>query len=381
MNVMMFSSWNVRCGIAEHAVQLVPALNSLPETHTRVVGFDRKPHPRADWERWGGEMNAGDVAHIQHEYSFFGYLLPWRNRFGALTAPIRRPMVITRHVTFDGPLALPGRGPRHWVHQFKWWLYQTGLGPYARYLNKDTFDVARQVIVLSARLKDHLVRRGVRADKVHVIPAGVPVVARAARDESLRAAWGWAGKKVICHFGFIAPPKGHLLALDALARLPEDYVYLIAGGPRLASHQAFVTEIERRAEALGLRGRVRVTGFLAEHDVPTTFAAADVLIYPNTHADFSYSVVVGLAHRAAPVLASDIPGHREIAGYCPGLSLFRAGDAADLADHIRALTGDPARVADLLTAMRRYADEWSWEAVARRTREVYALALESQASR
>lgn len=379
MNVSMFTSWNVRCGIADYAAQLVPALDALPDTRMRMVPFDRRPHPRADWERWGAEMNAGDVAHIQHEYSFFGYLLPWRNAYGAFTTPIRAPLVITRHVTFDGPLLVPGRGPGHWVRQLKWRLYQTG--PYARHLNRDTFDIARRIIVLSARLKDHLARRGVSGDKIHVIPAGVPAVARAERDDARRAVWGWAGKTVICHFGFIAPPKGHLLALDALARLPDDYVYLIAGGARLDAHQAFVREVERRIDALGLRDRVRITGFLDERDIAPTLSAADVLIYPNTHADFSYSVVVGLAHRASPVLASDIAGHREIAGYCPGLSLFRAGDAAALAAQITALTTDHDRARAAIAAMARYAEEWSWQAVARRTREVYALALDSRVGR
>src|SRR5205823_401858 len=141
--------------------------------------------------RWGKMMNAGDVAHIQHEYTFFGYLLPWRNQYPAFVAPIHKPVVITRHVSFDGPLGLPGRGLKHQIHQLKWALYNRWLGPYARYLNMGTFDRAQRIIVLSRRLKAHLVARGVRPEKIVVIPAGVPRVPEAAGGERLRARWGW----------------------------------------------------------------------------------------------------------------------------------------------------------------------------------------------
>ena len=111
MKISLFTSWQVRCGIADYAAHLVEALQQLPDTQVAIVPFDRQTHPRADYVRWGQEMNAGEVAHIQHEYSFFGYRLPWRNQFGPFVAQIRKPLVITRHVTFDGPLMLPGTVP------------------------------------------------------------------------------------------------------------------------------------------------------------------------------------------------------------------------------------------------------------------------------
>ena len=375
MNVSMFSSWQVRCGIADYSAHLVAALQQLPGTHIQVVPFDRQPHPQSDFVRWGQQMNAGDLAHVQHEYAFFGYLFPWHNFYKPFAAQICKPLVITRHVSFDGPLAVPGQGLKHRVWQFKWSLYNRWLGPYARYLNKDIFDQAKQVIVLSARLKTHLLQRGVDERKVHVIPAGVPTIANIPRNHALREAWGWQDKTIVGHFGFVAPPKGHALMLEALAQLPDHYVYLIAGGPRIAAHQSYVDELTQRIEALNLTQRVRITGFVPAEQVPPTLAACDLLVYPNPHADFSYSVVSGLAHRVAPVLASDIEGHREIAGYCAGLDLFRAGDAAHLAQRIQEITHQPEHVQAALAAMQRYAQAWSWQAVAEQTRSVYERAL------
>ena len=82
--VRMFTSWQVRCGIASYAADLVAALRDLPATQVDVVAYDRQRHPRRDYVAWGEAMNDGDVAHIQHEYSFFGYLVPWQNQYDGL---------------------------------------------------------------------------------------------------------------------------------------------------------------------------------------------------------------------------------------------------------------------------------------------------------
>lgn len=375
MNVSMFTSWQVRCGIASYAADLVAALDSLPKTAVQVVPYDRQVHPRRDYVAWGEAMNDGDVAHIQHEYSFFGYLLPWRNQYGAFVDRIRKPLVITRHVTFDGPLNLPGRSWMHGIRRAKWAAYNRWLGPYARYLNKDIFDRADQVIVLSGRLKEHLVARGVEGDKIHIIPAGVPLAPPATGGEVLRVAWGWQEKRVLGVFGYITPAKGHSLAVAALAELPDDVVLLVAGGLRRTGDQGVLDSLQREIAAAGLGERVRITGYVDESAVPAHIAACDLLLYPATHADSSYSLVTGLAYAVAPVVASDVYGHREVAERGAGITLFASGDAAALAAAAAELLASPEQRAAALAEQRIYAQVYSWPAIAAQTREVYARTL------
>jgi glycosyltransferase involved in cell wall biosynthesis len=372
--VRMFSSWQVRCGIASYAADLVGALRGLPATQLEVVAYDRQRHPRRDYVAWGEAMNGGNVAHIQHEYSFFGYLVPWQNQYGAFITRIRRPLVITRHVTFDGPLTVPGSGLSHTVRRAKWAAYNRWLGPYATYLNKDVFAHADRIIVLSARLKQHLVARGLAADKIHVIPAGVPTVPPAAGGDSLRAAWGWQDKRVLGIFGYITPAKGHQLAVAALAQLPKDVVLLVAGGVRRSGDQVALDDLQRDITAAGLADRVRITGFLEEGDVPPHIAACDLLLYPATHADSSYSLVTGLAYGSAPLVASDVYGHREVAERKAGIALFASGDAAALAKCVEDLLASPERRGALLTEAAAYAAANTWAAVAAQTRQIYLLA-------
>lgn len=375
MNISMFTSWQVRCGIADYTKMLVNALQQLDNMQVAVVPFDRQPHPRSDFRAWGRQMNTGDVAHVQHEYAFFGYLLPWKNHFSTFVSEIQKPLVITRHVSLDGRLMVQGSGLRHTIWQAKWAFYSTRLNPYATVLNKKTFDVAQQIIVLTGRLKEQLLARGIDESKVHVIPPGVPDVPHATRDEALRASWGWQDKRIICHFGFVAPAKGHLIALDALAQLPDDYVYLIAGGSRIGAHDAYVEQIHQRVHMLGLSQRVRMTGYLLTEEIAPMLAASDVLIFPNTHADFSYSLVTAIACGSAPIVAADVYSHREVAGECAGVALFNAGDATHLAREIQRVCNDDDMRARMLEGMRNYTQHHTWARVAEHTRAVYELAL------
>lgn len=375
MRVTMFTSWQVRCGIADYSAHLVEALNGLGDVLVSVTAFDHQPHPRSDYVAWGRQMNAGDLAHIQHEYSFFGYRLPWRNHYPALVAQIHTPLVITRHVSFDGPFSIPGSGPVHLLRRLKWELYKRWLGPYATYLNYGMFRIADAIIVLSSHLKEHLVRRGIPADRVHVIPAGVPTMAPPAGGTALRAAWGWQDRIVIGQPGYITPAKGHLTALAALRQLPERYCLLIAGGLRREADRPALTAIEREIARSGLQSRVRITGFVPAADLPAHIDACDALIYPYTQVDSSYSVVSGAAFQRAPLIVSDAPAHVELAGHCAGLKLFPVGDAAALARAIVEVTQNERLSQELVSGLRRYAREFSWSAIAARTREVYRRVL------
>jgi hypothetical protein len=57
--------------------------------------------------------------------------------------------------------------------------------------------------------------------------------------------------------------------------------------------------------------------------VPRHIHACTALIYPATHVDSSYSLITGLAYQHAPLIASDVFGHREVAERQAGIALFR----------------------------------------------------------
>jgi phosphatidylinositol alpha-mannosyltransferase len=120
---------------------------------------------------------------------------------------------------------------------------------------------------------------------------------------------------------------------------------------------------------------VRITGFLADAQVPAHLGACDLLLYPATHADSSYSLVTGLAYGCSPVVASDVFGHREVAERGAGIALFPSGDAAALSALVQELLASPSRRTALLQEAAAYAAGHNWSAIAAETRQVYLLAL------
>lgn len=387
MKICIFSTWNIPCGIHRYTSHLKEGFESIGlPAEVQIVPFDRKPHSREEYEQWGRQMNAGDVAHIQFDYSFFRYLLPWQNTFPAFVSQIKKPLIITRHVSFDGQLNLTSNNARAMIHRAKWKLYQTKANPYATYLNKTMFDVADQLIVLSPHVRDQLLARGYPADKINVLPPGIPPVKLPAPDavRAARARWdaeGWVGKTVIGNFGYIGVTKGLPILAQTLALLPENVVLLIGGGVREPEHQPALDQFMDEVRRLNLESRVKVTGYLDDDALAAQGSAVDLHVYAHTRAEFSYTVTTAMALKAAPIVASDIAAHSELALNGAGIRLFRNKDPQDLARAILDTLADTTGKQAMLQKFDAYIQNHTWQHIAQRTLGVYIKAMEHHRKR
>lgn len=124
--------------------------------------------------------------------------------------------------------------------------------------------------------------------------------------------------------------KDHETIIRALHLLPDDYHLLLAGdGNRRKIVEEFGAQeqLSQRVHFLGNR-----------NDVANVLKAADVIVMSSRYEGLSLSSLEGLAS-GRPVLASDVPGLREIVGNA-GI-LFPQGDAQALAKTILALEEHP----------------------------------------
>ena len=125
-------------------------------------------------------------------------------------------------------------------------------------------------------------------------------------------------------------PKDHETVIRALHLLPDDYHLLLAGdGNRRKIVEEFGAQeqLSQRVHFLGNR-----------NDVANVLKAADVIVMSSRYEGLSLSSLEGLAS-GRPVVASDVPGLREIVGNA-GI-LFPQGDAQALAKTILALEEHP----------------------------------------
>jgi PEP-CTERM/exosortase A-associated glycosyltransferase len=206
---------------------------------------------------------------------------------------------------------------------------------------------ADHVTTICEGLRGDIVERGIPAGRVTVIPnavdpdtfkpAGVP-------DPALRRRLGLEGARVIGFIGSFYAYEGLALLVTAmpgiLARRPDAKLLLVGGGPEEEA-------VRRVVAAKGLGDAVVMTGRVPHDRVPDYYDLVEVLAYPRLSMRLTELVTplkpLEAMAQGRLVVASDVGGHRELVAHGQNGILFRAGDAAALADAVVGAFEDPAR--------------------------------------
>ena len=141
----------------------------------------------------------------------------------------------------------------------------------------------------------------------------------------------------------LVPHKNHAIILQAAARISgRPLVRVLGEGPEAAN-------LRRLAESLGVR--LDLPGVWASDEaIHAAYREASVLVCPSRFEGFGLTPLEGLA-MGLPVIASDIPPHREFLG--DAVRYFPPDDAAALAGELeRLLALPPSRPAGLPPALK-----------------------------
>ena len=165
---------------------------------------------------------------------------------------------------------------------------------------------------------------------VRVIPNGVDVEPfRTAEPADLPA-----GRRML-FVGRLEPRKGLRMAVDAFQRLAPrfDDLYLIVAGEGPERSILDTAPSDLQARLIGL-------GTVPHADLPRCHAAADVFVAPATGRESFGIVLVEAMAAGLPVVASDIPGYREVLRAGVDGLLVPPGDPAALADAVARILTD-----------------------------------------
>jgi phosphatidylinositol alpha-mannosyltransferase len=182
---------------------------------------------------------------------------------------------------------------------------------------------------------------------------------------SKATAWPTTGPTVF-FVGRHEPRKGLSVLCDALPLLPADLRVWIAGdGP----------ETDCLREAVRDDGRVEWLGRIADDELASRLRGADVFCAPSLHGE-SFGVVLLEAMAAqTPIVASDLPGYRNVARAGQDALLVPPGDAAALADALNRVLTTPSFGESLRASGEARAAEHSMDRLAERYVELYAQAV------
>jgi glycosyltransferase involved in cell wall biosynthesis len=126
---------------------------------------------------------------------------------------------------------------------------------------------------------------------------------------------------------------------------------------------------------------IDVLGLLSQERLTEELLSAKALVAPSLGME-SFGMVLARAYGCAlPVVASDIPGYRDVVTPTTGL-LVPPGDAAALADAVVGLLADERRRRTLGANARAVAiQHYSWDAIALRLLEIYELVARGEVRR
>jgi len=208
---------------------------------------------------------------------------------------------------------------------------------------------------ISESTRDDLVGRGVPAARVRVIHPGVDAVRYHPCADGRRTP-----SPAFLYVGRLKRYKGIALAIRALAAARHrrgDLTLDIAG---TGDHRA---ELEQLAAALGVAEAVRFHGFVSEAQKIDLFQRAWGNLFPSPKEGWGITVIEAAAC-GTPSIASDSPGLRDSVRDGETGYLVRHGDVDGLAGRMLELADDPARLAALGSAARRFAESLTWERTA-----------------
>ena len=204
------------------------------------------------------------------------------------------------------------------------------------------------LLAVSEALKARMTALGMPAARIAVHHTGIDAALFRPRDTAeAKAALGLTGPIVVTA-GALVPVKGHRLALEAIALVPEAGWIVVGGGPERAT-------LEKLARERGLETRVRIIGARPHAELPGILAAADILLHTAEREGLANVWIEALAC-GTPLVVTETSAAREVVDR-PAAGRIVPRDPAAIAAALRDLLAAPPRQEDV----RSSAERFSWQ--------------------
>jgi glycosyltransferase involved in cell wall biosynthesis len=355
-----------RCGIATFTTDLEQAISKLrPHVETAIVAMTDHGHTYdypsvvrlqindqnlAEYASAADFLNAGrfQVVCLQHEFGIFGG--DAGNHIMALLSRLKMPIVTTLHTVLAEPK------------------------PAQRSVLNGIVDASSTVIVMAEKARN-LLRTvyGVPADKIEVIPHGIPDSAFVEPDAA-KAKLGFSGKAIILTFGLLSPNKGIEVMIDAMPSILKgraDALYVVLGAthPNLVRSQgeSYRESLIARARALGVEKQVVfLNRFVDQATLLDFISMCDVYVTPYLNAaqmtsgTLAYSFGLGKAVVSTPYWHA-----RELLAEGRGV-LVPFGDPKAIGTEISGLLTDTVRRQTMREHAYASSRSMTWERTAER---------------
>jgi glycosyltransferase involved in cell wall biosynthesis len=243
---------------------------------------------------------------------------------------------------------------RSWTIQSKWKLQ------FKKFLVRRILLLGKVLLSVSSGAAQQLKTLGFPEDRIVLSPYAVDnawwseQAAEVDRD-AVRRIWQIPiSAPIVLFCAKLQPWKGpmDLLEAFALANIPESYLVFAGDGP-------LRKDIEQRALALGISGRVRFLGFMNQSELPSVYCSSDLLVLPSLYEPFGLVVNEAMLC-GCPVAVSDRVGAKyDLVRHNVNGFVFPATNVEALAVVLREFFSDSEMRDRMSAAARQRMETWS----------------------
>ena len=275
------------------------------------------------------------------------------------------PVIMTFHGPWNEEMKMEGQGIKHRIKS-----------AIAKSIEHKAYKLADKFIVLSETFRDMLHKlHGVPLHKIIIIPGAanverfVPAPNRLAIRRTLNLP---EGATTVLTVRRLVNRMGLMQLLEAWKQVSEQFpnaILLIGGKGPLRG------ELEERIADYGLSSKVRLLGYIPDHELVSYYQAADLFVVPSQALEGFGLITVEALASGLPVMATPVGGNKEILQKFRPELLFKSAASEDMsAGMIRMLSNRkllPSRDECREHVLERY----TWEHVADQVESVFLQAL------
>jgi phosphatidylinositol alpha-mannosyltransferase len=186
------------------------------------------------------------------------------------------------------------------------------------------------------------------------------------------------GRPTVLFVGRLEKRKGLRFLLRAwpnvLERVPNARLVVVGRGRPLEGYRRFALGQGWSPED------VVFAGYVASEDLPRYYQAADVFCAPNTGQESFGIVLLEAMAAGAPIVASDIPGYRDVVSHGLQGFLVQPQEPSAIADSLIRLLGDAELRCEMAQRGQETARRYDWPHIAAQVLSYYADVLERHAA-
>jgi len=175
-------------------------------------------------------------------------------------------------------------------------------------------------------------------------------------------------EKFILYIGTLQPRKNIPQLIEAFGRIKDklkDYKIVICGNKKASNYDK---KIENSIKINNLEIDIIFPGFIDENDKKTVFGLAHVFAYPSLYEGFGIPVLEAMSQKV-PVLVSDIPSLKEIAG--TGASYFDTASIDDFSQKLYDICINNKLREELIRSGKERISFFSWKKSAEKMLAIY----------